>query len=298
MRPQFTTCLVLMLAFGANCLHAQTVNGGFESPGDVYPYRVFSVGNSLPGWVVEHGTVEITAGRYWAAAEGKQSLDLNGIFEEIGTIYQDVPTQTGQRYRVRFAFAGNPEGGYPKMKSFRVSWNDQEVTTLSFDTTGTSLTNMGWRYHEFVLAASGSKSRLRFQSLTPTFCGPTLDDVTVTPVDGITPTFREQLQQTMAAAPRHVQAGVVSTTISASPANEARVASVATNATLQIQIHPVLTLFGTIGSEYRIESTQDLSASEWQTVTNLTLVESPQLWIDMRPANVSQRFYRAVATGR
>ncbi len=101
---------------GANS-PAQVVNGDFETPDGVYPYRVFSAGRSLPGWTVERGTVEIVGGRYWQPAAGQQSLDLNGIFDETGTLYQDVPTQAGQKYRIQFAFAGNPDGG-PSMKTF------------------------------------------------------------------------------------------------------------------------------------------------------------------------------------
>ncbi len=115
---------VAALFLAVNRLRAQVVNGSFESPGGINPYRVFTTGKGLSGWVVERGTVEVV-GRYWQAEEGEQSLDLNGIFEQIGTIYQDVPTKAGQRYRIRFAFAGNPAGG-PTMKSFKVSWDGRK----------------------------------------------------------------------------------------------------------------------------------------------------------------------------
>src|SRR5947199_10829526 len=86
------------------------MNVGFYVPTGVNPYQVFGAGSNLSGWIVESGTVEIV-GPYWQAPEGSQSLDLNGIFEDIGTIYQDVPTVIGQAYKVRFAYAGNPECG-------------------------------------------------------------------------------------------------------------------------------------------------------------------------------------------
>jgi choice-of-anchor C domain-containing protein len=291
MRRALTLTWPLLLVVLAANSPAQTTNGGFESPGNVFPYRVFSTGASLPGWTVERGTVEIVSGRYWQAAEGGQSLDLNGIFDQIGTIYQDIPTQPGQRYRVRFAFAGNPEGGWPKMKSFRVDWDGQAVTTLSFDTTGRTNSNLGWRHHEFIVAASGPISRLRFESLTPTFCGPVLDDITVTPVTAATPTLQEQLQAKLAAtAPLPARLSISTTPAAALLA--------ATNATPQNRPAPVLTLFGTIGAEYRIEGSSDLRAQEWQTLALITLVENPQLWTDQSATNSPQRFYRAVATGR
>jgi choice-of-anchor C domain-containing protein len=158
------------------------VNGSFESPAGVSSYQVFGAGLSLSGWVVESGTVEIVAGTYWQTAEGAQSLDLNGIFDQIGTIYQDLPTVPGQTYQLRFAYAGNPEGLVPAIKSANVFWDGSQVTSLSFDVTGHSRSNLGWIYYEATVIASSSTTRLRFQSTSPTFCGLTLDDITVTPV--------------------------------------------------------------------------------------------------------------------
>src|SRR5205814_9778429 len=133
-------------------------------------------------WTVESGTVEIV-GPYWQAPAGSQSLDLNGIFEEIGTIYQDVPTVAGQAYKVRFAYAGNPEcGPTVAIKSFKVFWNDGEIASLQFDTTGKSVADMGWQYYEGVVTASSASGRLKFRSTSPSFCGAALDDISLTPV--------------------------------------------------------------------------------------------------------------------
>lgn len=170
------------------------VNGSFENPAGIYPYQVFSTESSLPGWTVENGTVEITAGTYWQAAEGAQSLDLNGIFESIGTIYQDIPTVPGQTYKLRFAYAGNPECGSPTLKTANVFWNGSLVTNLSFDITGHSNFNMGWTYYQQFLVATGTTTRIRFQATSPTFCGLTLDDVSVVPVsyNGAAPLITQQ----------------------------------------------------------------------------------------------------------
>ncbi len=173
-----------LLAAAFNC-RADLVNGSFENPAGVYPYRVFDIGNPPPGWTVESGTVEIV-GTYWPAAQGSQSLDLNGIFEYIGTIYQDVPTVPGERYKIRFAYAGNPEGG-PVIKTTKVFWDGAELATVSFDTTGRSRSNMGWVYYDYEVTATSGTGRLRFQSMTSSFCGPALDDVSVTPVNPLPP---------------------------------------------------------------------------------------------------------------
>ena len=223
--------------------------------------------------MVEKGTVEIVGGRYWQPATGQQSLDLNGSFEDVGTIYQDVPTQAGQKYRVRFAFAGNPDGG-PTTKTFRVSWNGDQGTILSFETIGQSRTNMGWRYHEIIVLASGQTGRLHSQSLTTSFCGPTLDDVSVTPVAAEAATLAEEVCRTVVPASRPLPA----------PATESGVAVAlapdATNAVLQIQFCPVLTIYGSVGHTYRIECADDLAATTWTALTNLTLTSNPQCWAD------------------
>jgi choice-of-anchor C domain-containing protein len=175
----------LVVGFTSLCAEALEpsilVNGSFEEPPGISQYVVFFSGPSIPGWTVESGTVEIT-GPYWQAAAGSQSLDINGIFEEIGTIYQDIPTAPGQSYLVRFAYAGNPDGELPVIKSANVSWNDNLLASLTFDITGHTRGNMGWTYAQYLVTASGTSSRLRFQSTSPTFCGLTLDDVSVTAI--------------------------------------------------------------------------------------------------------------------
>src|SRR5438045_54262 len=101
--------LVAGLSLGFSAKAAAINNGSFEALPIGVPYQVFGAWQDLGGgWIVESGTVEIVRD-YWPAAEGHQSIDLSGIFEEIGTIYQDIPTVAGKTYKVRFGFAGNPE---------------------------------------------------------------------------------------------------------------------------------------------------------------------------------------------
>ena len=56
----------------------------------------------------------------------------------MGTIYQDIATIPGKTYKIRFAFAGNPEdpGTDKRMKVF---WNDgEELSAISFQLSGDS----------------------------------------------------------------------------------------------------------------------------------------------------------------
>lgn len=166
--------LVLASAFPAQ---AAVSNGGFEQPGAGSLYRAFLAGENIGGWIVESGSVEIV-GTYWNAAEGNQSLDLSGLWDWAGTIYQDIPTVPGQVYKIRFAFAGNPED--QAVKDAKVFWNDTELAKLTVDTAGRSFTDMGWTYYDYEVTATGTSGRLKFQSLTLNFLGPVIDDVSIT----------------------------------------------------------------------------------------------------------------------
>jgi choice-of-anchor C domain-containing protein len=170
--------IVVALCAGAGlATNAQIVNGSFETPDAGGSYSAFVAPSDVGGWIVENGSVEVV-GTYWQAAVGNQSLDLSGIWDWAGTIYQDIATEPGKQYLVRFALSGNPEGGDPvkKMKAF---WNEEEMANLTFDTTGHTKAEMGWKYYSYVVTASGATSRLKFQSLTFEFLGPVIDDVSV-----------------------------------------------------------------------------------------------------------------------
>ena len=65
---------------------------------------------------------------------------------------------------------------------------------------------------------------------------------------------------------------------------------------LAIRNYPGLTFTGTIGKTYSIEYTTDIKATNsWQTLTNLLLLSSPSVWVDLEATNPARRFYRAVA---
>jgi hypothetical protein len=67
-------------------------------------------------------------------------------------------------------------------------------------------------------------------------------------------------------------------------------------AILGIQTYPGLTITGSFGRTYTIESTFDINATNsWQSVTNITLSTNPYLWIDTSSTGTARRFYRAVA---
>ena len=92
----------------------------------------YFAGQTFGFWTVESGSVD-QVGSLWTASDGQQSLDLNGF--ENGVLYQDLQTVPGQTYLLRFAMAGNPDGG-PTFRQMAVWWDTSSLDTLTFDTTG------------------------------------------------------------------------------------------------------------------------------------------------------------------
>jgi len=66
------------------------------------------------------------------------------------------------------------------------------------------------------------------------------------------------------------------------------------NPSVAIALHAGITVTGVVGMRYRIESSETLENPVWQTLTNVVLTTSPQLFFDNTPATPPQRFYRAV----
>jgi hypothetical protein len=62
-----------------------------------------------------------------------------------------------------------------------------------------------------------------------------------------------------------------------------------------INLYAGVQVQGVVGSTYGIQSTVDISqAQSWIGLTNLTLTQPSQLWLDLQPANQPKRFYRVV----
>ncbi|MGA3267662.1 MAG: pre-peptidase C-terminal domain-containing protein [Verrucomicrobiota bacterium] len=154
-------------------------NGGFELPSEALNgEQIFAAGTNLSGWMVDTGQVEVVNDYYWQPDEGYQSLSLNGSIP--GSIYQDIPTVSGQNYYLHFALAGYPTA--PAIKTNQVWWGSNLLDTVTFPTNGTSLTDMGWTNREYIVTATNATTRLRFTSLMPNSQGPVLDAVSVIPV--------------------------------------------------------------------------------------------------------------------
>jgi len=175
------TILVTFLLCSATCVMNASiiVNGGFETNGgsgcDSVSFTTLPAGsNCLTPWVIGGAGIDYI-NNYWQAAEGTHSLDLNAL--DTGSVAQTFATIAGQGYIVSFALAGNPTGA-PAVKSVSVGVGGP-TTLYSFDTTGKTLTSMGWVTDTFAFTASGTSTTLTFTSLVQGPFGPALDNVTI-----------------------------------------------------------------------------------------------------------------------
>ena len=82
--------------------------GGFETPGGLRRGKaraLYARNHELGPWRITAGSVNVQ--RYWPVAEGRQTVDLNGVTP--GTIEQTFATIPGQVYQLLFDYANNPD---------------------------------------------------------------------------------------------------------------------------------------------------------------------------------------------
>lgn len=155
-------------------------DGSFESP-NVQPHTFveYAAGQAFGPWRVTSGTVDLIGAGYWQAAEGDQSLDLNGI--DAGSASQTFTTKPGARYTVTYSLAGNPElDRVPPLKTGKVLIDGQNVQDFSFDVTGKTNAKMGYVRRQVTFVATGRTTTLTFASTTlHSATGPVVDDVLV-----------------------------------------------------------------------------------------------------------------------
>ncbi|MGR3937863.1 choice-of-anchor C family protein [Streptomyces sp. BRA346] len=152
--------------------------GSFETPRVAANTFVnIGTGGSIGPWKVTGGNVDLIGDGFWQAAEGDQSVDLNG--DNAGTVAQTFTTVPGKRYTVTYSLAGNPGVGGPALKTGKVLVDGQNFQNFSFDTTGKTTANMGYVTHEVSFVATGATTTLAFASTMSGAWGPVIDDVTV-----------------------------------------------------------------------------------------------------------------------
>ena len=201
--------LIAMLSMAFDLIPTQAsngnlvLNGGFEEP-IIVPTKNWDIYSSAesPGWSVEwmpgpdtHDGYPRPADAYIelqtaignphgrTAAEGNQWTELDSDWDGPGgaldyepasiRIYQDITTVPDGVYKLSFAFSPRPGVEDNKLE---VKWDGAVVDVLEAD--GTTLSNTNWTYHQYVLTATSTITRLEFADLSASdTLGTFLDDV-------------------------------------------------------------------------------------------------------------------------
>jgi choice-of-anchor C domain-containing protein len=126
----------------------------------------------MPGWTVTRATVDIV-GTHFASPDGVRHLDLDGT-PGYGGVEQTFTTMPGQRYRVTFDLAGNPQGP-PASKDMAVG-----VAGQSFAFSHPA--SLTWTHETFVFTARAATTTIELYSTDTQgdMFGPLLDNVAVT----------------------------------------------------------------------------------------------------------------------
>ncbi|MBO1416539.1 choice-of-anchor C family protein, partial [Streptomyces sp. FH025] len=175
--PALATTTLAAPAQAANRASSHFDDGSFESPkAPANAFTEYNAGQLFGPWRVVSGSVDLIGAGMWQAAEGDQSLDLNGA--DSGTIAQTFTTVPGTTYSVTYALAGNPGGG-PALRTGQVLVDGQDFQDFSFDITGKTRTAMGYVGRQFTFVAQNSSTTLSFRSTVAGAFGPVLDNVQV-----------------------------------------------------------------------------------------------------------------------
>ncbi len=154
----------------------QITNGSFEFPA-IMPggFRTVGVGDPfILGWEVTRGSVDILAEPRWAAADGRQMVDVVGT-PGPGGIRQRIKTIRGELYTIEFSLSSNDECPGSKEVIFR--WGSEERRL-----TGGSQGD--WRPFVFVFEGNAGATCIQFLSDSPERCGGIVDAVSVQGPDG------------------------------------------------------------------------------------------------------------------
>ena len=152
-------------------------NGSFELGVDPGISSDVSAPNSttITGWTVETASVDYIGSR-WIAGDGVRCLDLSGT--DAATISQTISGLTsGQRYRLSFLMAANPEVGAINARLRAIIGGASKE--YSFLQSGFTTANLGWTEKTLDFTATGSSHQLSFVSLNPGWAGAALDKISI-----------------------------------------------------------------------------------------------------------------------
>jgi choice-of-anchor C domain-containing protein len=156
------------------------VNGSFEEGPEPGKFISLNAGaTDIKGWTVINGQIDYV-GTFWESADGKRSLDLHGS-PGVGGVKQAFKTTVGQKYRVTFSLAANPETSSPTLEKTIAVAAAGRKETFTFDAKGKAVDKMGWETKTWEFVAEAKETTLELYSVTPNdqVAGPALDNVSV-----------------------------------------------------------------------------------------------------------------------
>ncbi len=153
------------------------VNGSFENPSvAASTYRLWSTGQSLPGWRVvgAKGNVAIVEGTFgqngfrFPAGAGKQWLDLTGVSNTPTGVEQTVKTSIGHTYTLRF-LVGNvvdPGGIFGVKSTVDVLVNGARVFVAA-NSAGSGTKILTWKPYTVTITARFGETPISFLNGDP-----------------------------------------------------------------------------------------------------------------------------------
>lgn len=203
-------------------------NGSFETPVVTNPAKwdVFPTGTAGLGWTVNWASTTTTFNGQtrpvnallelqnkfsgWMAQDGNQYAELDsawggpnsglpGNAPALVSIYQNISTITGQKYKLTYFFSPRPGTGANE-NDVIVKINGQKVQEET--ASGTSLTQPNWMPFQVEFTATGSSTKIEFVGGgVADGLGNFLDNVKVTQENCPTPTPTEKIKYTIAQKP-------------------------------------------------------------------------------------------------
>ncbi len=197
MKSRNVWAMGLLLALASSARANLLINGSLETTAKLNSHgRVLlsstSPANTLPGWALTQGTVDLLPSSYWQPSNGRFSVDLIGT-PGLGGISQTVTGLTiGTDYELTFDFAINPdqrEKSSGKIMQVQAVGSAVLVTqTYQRTKNGESKSHMHYTHESIQFTADSTSVTITFSALPPlnlpggllasrSVVGPVLDNV-------------------------------------------------------------------------------------------------------------------------
>ena len=134
-----------------------------ESPPPFPGYRVFTEGESIGGWSVEHGSVDFNGEHFVPSRSGGRTIELNQG-DLPGSMVQTIATEPGRHYQITFEVTGDWLKG-SAVNAVEVSAaSEHAVLAVTRNEHWTPL-EKSWDFRTLTFVAEESSVELRFSTV-------------------------------------------------------------------------------------------------------------------------------------